>query len=311
MIVCTAMPNHAHWLNKLRHLNPNRSRTKGMAPHKPCLLLSLLDMAQDGELISADLRRTPGLHARFNAFTSIALTRWGGKMDVRYPFYYLKSQGFWQALDAGGQASRGVDATESVRLDPDYLQCSQDPDFRRSARIVLVETYFPPEERVALYALLGVRAQTAEFQKELSVLKEPVAEYAIQQGRSARFSVQVVCGYHHTCAFTGYRIITDLCESVVEAAHIEPFAKTRNNDIHNGLALSRNAHWAFDRGLWSVDDQFRILVNPDRFQEWGPDELGLIHYRGHMLQFAPQSTLRPHPEYLRGHRKAWGFGNKG
>lgn len=305
------MPDAAHWLNKLRHLNPNRSRTKGAAPHKPCLLLSLLDMAQDGELASADLKRTPGLHARFNAFSSIALPRWGGKVDLTYPFYYLKSQGFWQALDAERRTARGVDATDSITLDPSFLACMQDADFRRSARIVLVETYFPPEERVALYALLGVRAQTAEFQKELSVLKQPVAEYAVEQGRSARFSVQVVCGYQHTCALTGYRIITQSGESVVEAAHIEPWAKTRNNDIHNGLALSRNAHWAFDRGLWSVDDHFRVLVHPDRFQEWGPNDLGLMHYRGHMLQFAPQASLRPHPEYLRGHRKAWGFVNKG
>ena len=42
------------WLDRLRRLNPNRSRTKGAAPHKPCLLLCLLDMAQDGELPSPE-----------------------------------------------------------------------------------------------------------------------------------------------------------------------------------------------------------------------------------------------------------------
>lgn len=301
------MPDCSHWLNKLRHLNPNRVRAKGAAPHKPCLLLSLLDMAQDGELKSRELRRTPGLHVRFNAFSSIALPRWGGKVDIDYPFFHLKTQEFWVPLDAEGHTARGVDATELIQLDAGFLACMQDADFRRSARIILVETYFPAEERLALYALLGVRAQTAEFQNELSVLKESQAEYAVEQGRSARFSVQVVCGYQHTCALTGYRIITQSGESVVEAAHIEPWARTRNNDIHNGLALCRNAHWAFDRGLWSVDDQFRILVDPGRFQEWGPDDLGLLHYRGHMLQFAPQATLRPRAEYLRGHRKQWGF----
>ena len=85
------------------------------------------------------------------------------------------------------------------------------------------------------------------------------------------------------------------------------FYETRNDDIHNGLALSRNVHWAFDRGLWSVDDQFRILIKPERFQEWGPDDLGLATYRGRMLQFAPQATLRPRAEYLRRHRQQWGF----
>ena len=302
-----AKENSSYWLARLRKLNPNRSKVKGAAPHKPCLLLCLLDMAQDGEFSGADLARTPGLNVRFNAFSSLALPRWGGKVDVAYPFYYLKNQGFWQALDEHGRTAAGVDSTHSIRLDPEFLALIQDPDFRRSARIVLVETYFPPEERVALYALLGVRAQTLEFQKELNTLDETAATAALAQGRSARFGVQVVCGYQHTCALTGYRIITQDGASVVEAAHIEPWAKTHNDDVHNGLALSRNAHWAFDRGLWSVDEHFRILIEPQRFQEWGPDDLGLLPYRGRILQFAPQATLRPRPEYLRRHRQAWGF----
>jgi putative restriction endonuclease len=228
-------------------------------------------------------------------------------VDLSYPFFYLKSQGFWQALDAEKRSSASVDVTQSIHLDPEFLALMQDADFRRSARIILVETYFPPAERIALYALLGVRAQTVEFQKELHLLNTDTATQAVEQGRSARFGVQVVCGYQHTCALTGYRIITQNGESVVEAAHIEPWAKTRNDDIHNGLALSRNVHWAFDRGLWSVDDQFRILIQPERFQEWGPDDLGLATYRGRMLQFAPQATLRPRAEYLRRHRQQWGF----
>jgi hypothetical protein len=67
--------NRRHWLNKLRKLNPNRSRAKGAAPHKPCLVLSLLDMAQDGELREPTFQRTPSLHVRFNAFSSLALPR--------------------------------------------------------------------------------------------------------------------------------------------------------------------------------------------------------------------------------------------
>ena len=81
------------WLHKLGNLNPNRSRAKGAAPHKPCLLLSLLDMAQDGELQEPELRRTPSLHVRLNAFSSLALPRWGGKVDLTYPFFYLKFSG--------------------------------------------------------------------------------------------------------------------------------------------------------------------------------------------------------------------------
>jgi putative restriction endonuclease len=258
------------------------------------------------------LQRIPSLHVRFNAFSSIALPRWGGKVDLSYPFFYLKSQGFWQALNNEMRPSTSVEVTQSIQLDPEFLALMQDADFRRSARIILVETYFPPAERIALYALLGVPAQTQEFQRELHLLNTDTATQAVKQGRSARFGVQVVCGYQHTCALTGYRIITQNGESVVEAAHIEPWAKTRNDDIHNGLALSRNVHWAFDRGLWSVNDpvgdQFPILIKPERFQEWGPEALGLLGYeKSAFLKFAEGTSLRPEPDYLRRHRQQWGF----
>jgi putative restriction endonuclease len=274
--------------------------------HKPSLLLSLLDMAQDSELQQLELKRTPGLNVRFDAFSSLALPRWGGRVELSYSFYYLKSQGFWQALDEADRPAAGAEATKSVRFDPEFLALMQDAEFRRCARIILVKTYFPPGERVALYALLGGRSKSPEFQKELHLLREDTAEYAVKQGRSARFSVQVVCGYQHTCALTGYRVITADGAAGVEAAHIEPWASTRNDDIRNGLALSHNAHWAFDRGLWAVDDQFNILIREGQFQEWGPNEIRLAGYRGRKLQFASATILRPSVEHFRRHRSQWG-----
>jgi putative restriction endonuclease len=297
----------SHWLDKLRRLNPNRSRTKGVAPHKPCLLLAVLDLAQDGELTGSSLVRTPGLQVRFHALSSIALPRWGGKVDLALPFYYLATQKFWQARTLDGHPASSPERTQVVDLDPVFFSLVQDAEFRRRARMVLVDAYFPAAEKLAIYALLGVRPQAREFQEEMHRLEEQAAVYAVRQGRSARFGVQVVCGYQHTCALTGYRIVTGTGESVVEAAHIEPWAKTRNDDVRNGLALSRNSHWAFDRGLWSVDDEWRVLVKPERFQEAGPEVLRLASYQGQKLRFDDQARLRPGSEYLRRHREQWGF----
>ncbi len=51
--------------------------------------------------------------------------------------------------------------------------------------MILLETYCPPAERVPLYALLGGRAQSPEFQKDLHELSKQAAEAAVKQGRSA------------------------------------------------------------------------------------------------------------------------------
>ena len=96
-------------------------------------------------------------------------------------------------------------------------------------------------------------------------LKEAGALYTapVERGRDARFRIEVVVvAYKHTCALTGYRMTTLDMESIVDAAHIHEFSDSRNNDPRNGLALSKNAHWQFDRGLWSITDEYRVIVNP-------------------------------------------------
>jgi putative restriction endonuclease len=284
-------------------------------------LLALLDMAEAGELRDSEdgneyrlrdrdgsglgLRASPGLHVRFNAFTSLALPRWGGAIKLAYPFYHLRSQGFWTPLNEEGRPAGSPENTKSIFLNSEFLRLMQDPAFRREARIVLVETYFPPDEGIALYTLLGVQTESPEFERERVTVQEAAAVYAMKKGRSARFKVQVVCGYEHTCALTGYRLITSDGASMIEAAHIEPWAETQNDDPHNGLALSPNAHWSFDAGLWTVDNDLRVVVQRDRFDEWTPHEtLQLKRYHGQPLHFAPTCRMRPKPDYFNCRRRA-------
>ena len=94
---------------------------------------------------------------------------------------------------------------------------------------------------------------------------------------------------------------------IVDAAHIEPFARAQNDDIENGLALSKNAHWMFDEGLWSVDGGNRVVVADGGFVESGPEGLLLRAYAGRSLQFAAGVTLRPKLEYFARHRTSHGF----
>jgi hypothetical protein len=55
--------------------------------------------------------------------------------------------------------------------------------------------------------------------------------------------------------------------SIVDAAHIRPFALFGNNDVRNGLALSKNAHWLFDNGLWTLNENYEVLVATRHFHE--------------------------------------------
>ncbi len=68
-------------------------RAKGVAPHKPLLLLIILEMVETGELATTSLPLTPSLAFRFNQFWGIVAHRRRQRPDVRLPFYRLKSDG--------------------------------------------------------------------------------------------------------------------------------------------------------------------------------------------------------------------------
>ena len=146
-----------------------------------------------------------------------------------------------------------------------------------------------------------------EAEREGLKLNEEAEDAARKKGRSARFAVQVVSRYKFTCALTGLCCLTTDGGAIVDAAHIEPFAENQNDDIENGLALCKNAHWMFDEGLWSVRSDGQVTLAPQRFTESGPDGLRLSPYAGRLLQFAAGVTLRPKAVYFAKHRTFHGM----
>ncbi len=293
------------WLGKLTKLNPNQARPtsacRGYAPHKPLLLLCLLDMAEAGELISRTITRTAGLVLRFRSYGTIVAERWPNKLDFRLPFYHLSSQKFWEPFNADMQRATSPESALVCDMHPEFFDLLGDASFRTKARIVLTAKYFEPTERIALLESLGLHVYESSGPSTGMVLKEAV-DAAKRKGRCTRFAVRVVSEYRFTCALTGYCCMTAEGASIVDAAHIEPWAETQNDDVTNGLALSKNAHWMFDEGLWSVDDNLRIIVTTKKFKEHGPEVIRLGSFAGRHLQFDPAAKLRPLIQFFRQHR---------
>lgn len=298
------------WLGKLTKLNAaaGRGQCRGKAPHKPLLLLCLLEMAEAGELTGRTFTRTAGLVLRFKSYGALVSERWPTRLDLRMPFFYLRTQGFWQAFTLEMTAAQSPESCFVCELHEEFFDLLGDADFRLKARLLLVSRYFQPRERVALLESLGLCADGVErAERRIAALKEEAEEAARKKGRSARFAVQVVSRYKFTCALTGLCCLTTDGAAIVDAAHIEPFAKSQNDDIENGVALCKNAHWMFDEGLWSVRDDGRVILSPQRFTENGPEGLRLQPYAGRLLQFAAGVTVRPNPGYFAEHRKYHNF----
>jgi putative restriction endonuclease len=116
--------------------------------------------------------------------------------------------------------------------------------------------------------------------------------------RDQAFRRQICQAYDNRCAISGLKLINGGGRSEVQAAHIRPVASNGPDSIRNGLALTGTLHWMFDRGLLSVDDEYRVL----RAKELPVDVDRLIAPGGE-LRLPEAELLYPHPLYLRYHRE--------
>lgn len=293
------------WLQKLHQLHPNVSHTKGagaarFAPHKPLLLLAILDLAKSSGFTHAHglIEPTIGLRLRFLESWAIVVQRWGSRPDIQLPFYHLGSQDFWRPLQANGQPAHEANSAMMIKLHPDFATLLAIESFRVLARHVLIQTWFPVAEQAGLYSLYGAQPDDGSLKDSLK--REAVA--AVRTGRDARFRIQVVTRYFYTCALTGYTLTTTNGSTMVQAAHIADFATSRINDPSNGLALTPDAHWSFDEHLWTVDEKLRVVVSKNRFIEGGPEGRNLLACQGRPLVFHSRADLRPDEEFLAKHR---------
>lgn len=293
------MDINAYWLKQLATLKVDKARGDP-APHKPLLLLVILDLAEEGQLEQEILALTGELAFRFCTFWTVVASRRKQPPEIRMPFHHLKSGGFWAALTAEGKPSPDKKLTSFAKLDSSFLKCLQDEGFRNQARRLLVGKYFSDDEQVGLCTLLDIPVPS-----QAQVLRECAAAEsaaAVEQGREARFRLTVIPAYNYTCALTGYRLVTITSGTIVDAAHIHRFADSRNNDPRNGIALCKNAHWLFDMGLWTLGDDFQVRVACTKFSESGSGASLLKSLEGHKIHLPPNPEFWPDPVHLGWHR---------
>lgn len=88
--------------------------------------------------------------------------------------------------------------------------------------------------------------------------------------------------------------------------HIHQHAVSGNDDPRNGLALTPDAHWMFDAGLWTAipkGDELLIQVAIGRFEESSPHGRLLAQFHETPLHFHEHARIRPAAEHLTWHYK--------
>lgn len=302
-----------NWLNRLAKLRVDRA-SKNPAPHKPLLLLAILDQIEEGSITSNIIRLTPELAFRFLGYWEVVSSRGRSVGRAELPFFHLQSDGFLRHVAIPGlEAALGSIRPTSVELlnkvisyaelPEEFFELMQSKGHRDAARKTLIAGgWFFPEEKIKLLAMLGLGPNNLDWGGKSMPIVSRDAD--VKQGRDIKFRLQIVPLYHYSCALCGIKMLLPSGIALVEAAHIHQFAQSKNDDITNGMALCRNHHWAFDQGLWSIDTSFEIVVACGKFAEQSPNQTGLMSYQSKQLDLSwLQPEHRPSQKNLDWHRR--------
>lgn len=296
----------------------NVSRSAGVAPNKPILLLSAIELIAQGQLQQNQIVLSPELIAAFlNLWSHLVVDR---QPDIAQPFFHLRGDGFWhhapnpgfEAVVASGVKIRGLSnlrqAIAYAYFDRELFQLLQNPESRSILTQTLLETWFG-ERTGQVEALLQVNA-FEELREQLQrqggkvyapeELEVESEEKAIV--RDGAFRKIVVASYEYRCAFCGLQILNSLGQNIVDGAHIKPFSQFRDDRIDNGLSLCKNHHWAFDRFWFTIDDDYAIVVSED-LREDSPNAKPMRDFHGESIRLPAQERCYPRLDALQWHRE--------
>jgi putative restriction endonuclease len=301
-------PQWDDWLDRLYNLRRDK-RGSHERPHKPALLLSIIDLLDRGVITSNQVPLSKELVATFKRYFA-AVRKADDQPTIQNPFFHLCGDKFWQLVPVTGEGPiyrpGGVAGAPSVaelrrrvaygQFASAFWQLLREPIARGQLREALIARYFP-EEREKLAAIAATNGkQTSASTSELREEMPP--------GRDGAFRRTILEIYDFRCAACGVRVLLDQSESLVEAAHLIPFSVSWNDKPTNGLALCPNHHWAMDRhliapvpdckqraGIWRVNEQ--------RLDDRIEGQRDLVSMAGKAVIPPSEEKFYPAPESLR------------
>jgi putative restriction endonuclease len=288
------------YAGRFARLRANRNRYQWpqfpghRAPHKPLLLLSVIELFEQGALRDNMIEPTPELAETFDRYWWRVLP---GERRGRIvlPFFHLRGDGFWHLVPKPGREEVIWENTLGARLDESLYGLLLLQEGRDHLRAVLIREYFTPEMRRSLSELVVVNREAFRYSERLLEagealpLNEALPDELYRPAvRDQGFRRAVVTAYDHRCALCGIRIRTLDGYTVVVAAHIKPWSESHDDRPANGIALCQTCHWAFDRGMLRVSGRYEIHAS---------SQLGISgNMAGYLTSIAGRSIVRPAAE---------------
>ena len=274
------------------HLKIDKSM--GEAPHQPVLLLSVMHEFAVGRISENRVFITPELTRTFSNYWN-ALVATGHTKKLAMPFYALSNnKGRWWKLHPLPGCELWIQNASSMRsfanlaaavayaeVDTNLAMLLGQPDKWQELQQVLLKTYFVGqsaprieddsagyvqglENEIVNESQTEYKAVIDELKAKSKTLKTKIdpEKYEIEvYNRGTVFRRVVIKLYQETCCVSGLRVSATFSITMVDACHIKPFAVGFDNTLANGIALCPNLHRGFDRGLWALDENYRVIFS--------------------------------------------------
>ena len=252
-------------INWLKQLNTDKSHNwpdevTNQAPHKPFLLLSVIDGFEQGWIANNDIKLSPLLSETFYRYWDEIMGNRNTKIST--PFTHLDNEPFWTTNQ------------KHAYLDERLFNLLKHGKKRDQVRSILLGNYFNSETAAKLIGIGEMSGDIWDGSKELNelVLNDFVAIHSSEgktitsnterQKRDKSFSLSIKNQYRYYCAVCRSKVITPGGKVIVDGAHIIPWEVSYNDDPRNGISLCKNHHWMFDEHLYTIRPDFSILISP-------------------------------------------------
>ncbi len=293
---------------KLIRLRTDKNRKKWsfqtchQAPHKPFLLLAIMDHFAQGLIVENFIEPAFDLVDTFNHYWQ-SIMPVGTKGNMAYPFPRLQNDGILQLIPNPEFNGRiNIESISSMkklrqlcigaRLDDELFFLLSQPPSREQLRATIINHYFSEAIRQAVAECGIVNIKSYEYSQELLKVSEKTSSFETKDEivqnlkiRGQGFRKAIVRLYEHRCALCGIRMLTPEGHTVVEAAHIKPWSESHDDRPTNGMSLCRLCHWSFDEGLMSVGSDYEVLVSKRVATE--------NNYPGHIFTLSDRVIFKP------------------
>ena len=283
------------------NLNKNKTANK-FAPHKPLTIIFALNHLLKGHRWIEYNRDKDELNDFIDHFIS-------ADANCLYPLWRLqndnKKHTHWQVspkegfiVNKSGDISASQANSQNLKAgftDQTYQWLSQNPQMAQFLIGEIIEDNFPETIEEEILTLLGIDAVPP-----LIVDSETIT--VTRPKRDPNFPKKVMQAYDYRCSFCQLKIYHNHKPFPMEAAHIK--WKARGGECHetNGLSLCPTHHYTFDKGIWSLNSNLEIIINPNVIIDRNTDHFFAQFEGKSIITSLIDTRYRPSEEYIEWHR---------